>query len=304
MEHVPKPLHFDGNADSVTVSLKVQLFTGDTFKPNNEYADDYDPAKYKPLDFRSNDTLRADYILNDYYAYDDGFAEYAIGLTAFGNRAACLFEMLTDQPDTLIGFDIYYPDYGVPGNLTVDFTIYNDVGGVPGTAIYTLPSYTIQKRGPNKFDTVRFVDAKPLVEGKFYVGWKAPVGGVFKVGLDTNNDAGSKLFVNTNGSWYPNTDFTGSVMIRPVFGGGKIISGIEEEKLQSQIFPNPSDGNFFVPRNFEILMISNITGKSIPFTTQDQGENQKVTLTHTSPGLYILRLQKDGKLFSAKIVIR
>lgn len=94
-------------------------------------------------------------------------------------------------------------------------------------------------------------------------------------------------------------------MIRPVFGSGdNIIVGIPEEKVQSQIFPNPNEGNFYVPGSFEILHVSNITGQSIPFTTQNQGENQKVQLTNVSPGLYILRLQKGSKLFSSKIIIQ
>ena len=307
LEHAPDrndPSQFDPDADSVAISLRVQLFTGDTFNPKTEeFASDYDPAIYQPLDFRSNDTIRADYILKDYYAYDDGYGEYSVGLTQFGNRAAYLFEMLTPYPDTLVGFDIYYPDYGFISNLTVDFSVYNDANGLPGAVLYTLPSYTIRKTGPNKFLQVRFGEPF-LVEDKFYIGWKAPVGGTFKIGLDTNSDSGDKLFVNTNGAWYQNTDVTGSVMIRPVFGGGDIIVGIPEEEVQSQIFPNPNEGAFYVPGNIGIIQINNVTGQSIPFTTQHQGDNQKVQLGTTSPGLYILRLQKDNKLFSSKVIIK
>jgi hypothetical protein len=107
------------------------------------------------LDFRSNDTLRADYWLTNYYAYDDGLADYSVALTAYGNRAAYLFEMLTTQPDTLTGFDIYYPDYGVPSNLIVDFAVYNDIDGLPGIPIYTLPSQSISRNG-SKFKRVKF----------------------------------------------------------------------------------------------------------------------------------------------------
>lgn len=295
---------FDLEADSVRISLKIQLSTGDTFNPETgNFANDYDPAIFQPLDFRSNDTLRADYMLKDYYAYDDGFAEYAVGLTAFGNRAAYLFEMLTAEPDTLIGFDIYYPDYGVTSTLTVDFTIYDDDNGVPGTPLYTLPSYTIRRSGLNKFDSIRFGD-QFLVEDKFYIGWKAPVGGTFKVGLDTNNDSGAKLFINTNGTWAQNTDVTGSVMIRPVFGGGNIIVGIPEEKIQSQIFPNPNHGEFFIPSGFDLIHVTTVTGQAIPFYTQDEGVNQKVHLGKVSPGLYILQLQKDNAVLTSKIVVK
>ncbi|HZI24490.1 MAG TPA: T9SS type A sorting domain-containing protein, partial [Chryseolinea sp.] len=223
-------------------------------------------------------------------------------LTAFGNRAAYLFDMLTPEPDTLVGFDIYYPDYGVPSNLIVDFAVYNDIDGLPGIPIYTLPSYSISRNG-TKFKKIRFGEPF-LVKDKFYIGWKAPVGGAFKIGLDTNNDSGSKLFVNTNGFWLQSTDVVGSVMIRPVFGVGDIITGIPEEELQSQIFPNPNDGNFFVPREFKIIQISNLAGQAVSYSVQEYGENQKVNLSNASAGLYILRLQKNEQLFSSKIVIR
>ena len=296
---------FDENADSVLVSLKVQLFTGDTFNPETgEFANDYDPAKFQPLDFRSNDTLRADYLLANYYGYDDGNAEYSVGLTAFGNRAAYQFDMLLAAPDTLIGFDIYYPDYGITNNLTVDFTVYNDDSGLPGISLYTLPSYTIQRNGLNKFEKVRFGDPF-LVESRFYIGWKAPVGGTFKVGLDTNNDSGAKLFVNTNGTWIQNTDILGSVMIRPVFGGSdNIITGLQEEELQSQIFPNPNEGKFFVPNTFEILDVSSVTGQHIEFMTTSYDDRQLVQLATTSGGLYIIKLRSGTTIFSSKIVVR
>jgi hypothetical protein len=309
LEHVPDrsdALQFDPDADSVSVSLKVQLFTGDTFDPNTSppvFANNYDPAKYRPLDFRSNDTLRANYRLHNYYAYDDGSADYAVTLTNPSNRAAYLFELATDEPDTLIGFDIYYPDYGISPNLTVDFTVYDDNGGIPGVPIYTLPSYAIRKYGLNNFQKIRFGE-QFLVEKNFYIGWKGTVGGTFKVGLDTNNDSASKLFVFINGAWYPNTDFTGSLMIRPVFGKGTIVTGIEEDEVSAQIYPNPNEGSFFVPTSFRILQINNVTGQSIAFSTEEQGENQRVSLGTSAPGLYLIRLQKGNQIFSSKIVIR
>ena len=174
--------------------------------------------------------------------------------------------------------------------------------GLPGIPIYTLPSYTISRNG-TKFKKIRFGE-QFLVKDKFYIGWKAPVGGTFKIGLDTNNDSGSKLFVNTNGFWFQSTDVIGSVMIRPVFGRGNIVTGIPEEELQSQIFPNPNDGDFFVPRDFKILAISNLAGQAVSYSVQEHGENQKVNLSNASAGLYILRLQKGEQLFSSKIVIR
>jgi hypothetical protein len=305
MQNIPdRALHFDTNADSVDISLKVQLFTGDTFNPQTEgYANDYDPAIYSPLDFRTNDTLRTDYSLRSYYAYDDGSGEYAVGLTAFGNRAAVAFDMLTQDPDTLIGFDIYFPDYGVVNNLSVDFTLYGDEDGLPGFAIVTFPPINARQNGYNNFQRVQFREAF-LVEDRFYIGWKAPVGGILRVGLDTNSDSGDKLFVNTKGSWEAVTDIAGSVMIRPIFGSGDVILGIENELPQGTIYPVPNEGEFFIPKGFNIVQVSSVLGQSVSFDTAEQGENQKILLHDKAPGVYIIRLQKGSKLFSSKILVR
>jgi len=89
-----------------------------------------------------------------------------------------------------------------------------------------------------------------------------------------------------------------------VFGGGEIITGIPEEEIHAQIYPNPNEGSFFVPTNFRILQINNSTGQRIAFSSEEQGENQKVSLATIASGLYIIRLQKDNQLFSSKIIIK
>jgi hypothetical protein len=304
MVNIPQADHFADDVDSVYVSLKVQLVTGDTFNPETgAFATDYDASKFLPIDFRTNDTIRADYTLSSYYAYDDGSGEHAVGLTTFGSRAAYLFEMLRDEADTLAGIDIYFPDYGIPNPLPVDFTLYNDDGGLPGSIIATIPSITAKQNGYNQFQRIPLHD-RFLVEKRFYIGWKAPVGGVLRIGLDTNNDSGSKLFVNTNGTWVQNTDVVGSVMIRPVFGEGDVILGIEDEPLVGKVFPNPSDGEFFVPKSYTLVAVNTVTGQSIGFRSEQHSDLQKIFLQGAPPGLYILRLQQGSKLFSSKIMIK
>ena len=307
LQHVPDrddPMQFDLDADSADVTLKIRLFTGDVINPKTgDYANDYNPNVLSPLDFRSNDTIRADFALRKYYAYDDGFADYAVGLTQFGNRAAYLFEMITDDPDTLIGFDIYYPDYGVTGTLTVDFAVYDDDNGIPGNILYTRPSHTLRRRGLNNFDEVRFAE-QLLVQDRFYIGWRAPIGGTFKVGLDTNNDSGSKLFINTNGTWEMNTDVVGAVMIRPVFGRPtNLIVGIPED-VTSQIYPNPSDGMFYIPASCEIIAITSLTGRSIRYSSSDSGDYNRIQMADPAPGLYVVRLRKEGHVFSSKLIVK
>lgn len=305
LEYIPDAndtTQFRQSADSVLIKLKVKLFTGDTFDPKTGgLANDYD-LNYLPIDFRCNDTINARYFLKDYYAYDDGIAEYAAGLTQAGNRAALLFEMLTSNADTLVGIDIYVPDYGLSSNLTADFYVYKDEEGKPGDILYSIPSFSVQRKGLNTFQRIRILEPF-LVETKFYVGWKAPVGGTLKVGLDISNNAGDKIFVNTNGTWSQNADIAGSLMIRPVFGSGAIVTGLPEEQPELSVFPNPNAGEFYVRGKFDTIHILSITGQSIPFKVQEVGSDQKILLQDVAAGLYILKIQQGNKIRTEKIII-
>lgn len=306
LEYVPNAsdtIQFRQMADSVFIKLKVKLFTGDTFDPKNGgFANDYD-LNYLPIDFRCNDTINASYFLKDYYAYDDGIAEYSAGLTQGGNRAAVLFEMLTSEPDTLVGIDIYVPDYGLSSNVTTDFYVYRDEEGKPGDVVYSIPQFSVQRKGLNAFQRIRILEPF-LVETKFYIGWKAPGATILKLGLDVSNNAGDKIFVNTNGTWSQSNDITGSLMIRPVFGSGEIITGIGEEQNEISVFPNPNAGEFYIRGEFDALHMLTITGQSIPYKIQTSGADTKILLPDAAAGLYILKIQTGNIIRTEKIIIR
>lgn len=306
LEYLPDPAdpgQFDPSSDSVLFNLKVKLFTGDTFDPKTgDFANDYS-LNYRPIDFRANDTVNVKYFLKDYYAYDDGVAEYAAGLTQAGNRAAYMFEMVTALPDTLVGIDFYVPDYGLSSNMTTDFFVYKDNGGIPGDLLYPIPSFSIQRKGLNTFQRIRILEPF-LVQGRFYIGWKAPVGPTLKFGLDYGNNSGDKIFVNTNGTWVQNTDITGSLMIRPVFGSADIITGVEEHQLDISIYPNPSAGEFYVKGVFDSLHITTVTGQVVPFTLHGGESDHMINLQNVSPGLYILKIQKGNKFQTEKLIIK
>lgn len=306
LEYIPDasdPTQFDPDADSVDLKLKVRLFTGDTFDPKTgDIASDYD-LNYLPIDFRVNDTTFTKYRLQDYYAYDDGVAEYAAGLTQAGNRAAVAFDLLSADADTLTGIDIYVPDYGLSSNLTVDFSVYTDVDGLPGTAIYTVPSFSVQRRGENVFQRIEIVT--PFrVERRFHIGWKAPVGGTLKVGLDYNNFSGDKIFVNTNGTWTASTDIAGSLMIRPVFGKveGDVV-GVEDQP-EVGVYPNPSTGSFTIAEPFENLVVFNSTGKIVAYDQYSESTGQRIVLKQATPGLYFLRMHIGNTYRAAKVVVK
>ncbi|HEX8041780.1 MAG TPA: T9SS type A sorting domain-containing protein, partial [Chryseosolibacter sp.] len=308
----PQQFPPDPGIDSTLIRLTIDLQTKDDIPFNKtppiepDSTGDY-TSNYWPIRFTTNDTLAADYVLSSYYAYDDGVAEYAAGLIEAGNLVAYRFDIDTSyslKQDTLVGFDIYFPPYAITSNQTVDFFIYHDDNGMPGEQWLRIASRPVRRKGVNEFQRIQFLPALLIDEPVFYIGWKEPVAGEVVVGLDMSNDTGGKIFVNTTGSWYENTDVTGSLMVRPVFGSGIIDTsvGVEEEE-RSAVYPNPSTGNFYIEGRADDIGVLALTGEAIPFDLQRDDYRTEVRVHSAHPGLYILRYKKDGRVRSRKIVI-
>lgn len=305
---LPDMSQLDADADSASIAVEIILNSNDNvyknFLPPIEPDSTGDYTKnFEPIDFRNNDTIRARYNLAKYYAYDDGTAEYSAGLTQAGNRGAYLFEMIIPV-DTLVGFDIYFPDYGVVGTVTTDFYVYGDDNGKPGTILYTLASRAIQRKGIDIFQ--RFTIIEPfLVSGRFYIAWKAPVGTTLQIGLDYSNDSGSQMFFNANGTWEQNIDVVGSLMIRPRFGSGDIVTGIPEDLTRNvTVYPNPNGGTFYITGDVDRVELLSATGQAVPFQTASINQGLQLSAANAAPGLYILRLYKGTFSTTRKVVIR
>jgi len=91
----------DFDYDDITLGL-TDPFSGDVILADQDFSSllaldsavlsvtcylDEDPESTfnsPPIDLRVNDTIRAEYLLHDYYAYDDGTAEYAAGTNING----------------------------------------------------------------------------------------------------------------------------------------------------------------------------------------------------------------------------
>lgn len=289
-------LQFNPEAEAVDVTLKIIVISGDE--------SDTDKNKFQPIDLRVNDTITSTFQLRDYYAYDDGVAEYSAGLIEAGNLIAYRFDMLTSEPDTLIGFNISFAPYAVANNQTVTFYIYHEENGKPGKVWETIPSQRIERKGLNEFQTISWLPAILIDEPSFYIGWKQPVIGKVLVGLDVDNDSGDRIFVNTTTSWYQNQVVKGSLMIRPLFGKGvvEVIDGIEDEITHS-IFPNPNQGNFYIDGTFDSINIYSLNGAEMSYQSERLNHHRTLITLNKIPGLYFLQIFYKDAVRSHKILI-
>jgi hypothetical protein len=303
LQTLPDPTTFDSTADSIHIKLKVAFDTGDD-KIKTPTEGDYDFNVFNPIAFKTNDSISASYILSDFYAYDDGKAEYGAGLNQPGAQLAYRFDMKTDEPDTIVAVDMYFPRFGDDSNQIIQFQILKDITNNVFDILYQ-GNFPIQRNTQNRFWRIPIADLPPGVKGKFYIGWKQTSSAVIAVGLDKNTDSGNKIYTNINGAWEQNTTVKGSLMIRPVFGKGKggVISGVEETSLLS-VYPVPNQGTFYITGNFEELLLVDLAGRKVAIEREKENEQTKITIINPNAGLYILRAFQNSRWLSTKIVVQ
>jgi hypothetical protein len=300
---MPDPDLFDQNADSININLKIEFDTGDN-KIKTATEGDYDFNVFSPIEFRSNDTISTSFILSNYYAYDDGSAEYGAGLNQPGSQLAYEFTMRTDQPDTIVAVDIYFPRFGDESNQVVLFQIWRELSDDPFDIIYQ-QSLPIQRSSQNKFLRVPLIDRPAGVINKFYIGWKQSSSATIAVGLDKNSDSGGKIFANINGAWEQNQTVRGNLMIRPIFGKGNGSGDVTAvEDFSPSVFPNPSSGIFYINGFASSLEVYNMNGKRIDFKKEMAVDKTQVTITDPEPGLYLLKYWLANKIEIKRILIR
>jgi hypothetical protein len=278
------PIQFDPAADSIDLELKFLLLSND-----NGY-------------YQSNDTISSKYTLNDYYAYDDGTAEYTVSVNDNDDQVAYRFDMTGNtEPDQLVAFDIHIPVFNISGFITGDFFVMDAENGMPKSIVSSISSI-IQKTARDKFQRVYL--SKPVnVQGTFFIGWKGSFTSVLYIGIDTDTNTGNLIYVNPSGIWSQNTSVEGSLMIRPVFGQAGPITGIVEKEHTFEVYPNPSKGSFYVTGNPEEVQIINAAGQQIQFTKETQEDRIHLTLSGNQTGLFILKLRRGSSIETTKVLV-
>ena len=279
----------------------------------------------------SNDTINNVQRFANYYAYDDGSAEWSLGLVnAPGGEMAMQFTIV--KSDTCQGVYIFWPRM-IYNTALDDFSIavWSDNGGQPGTLIYKkagiYPTFdTTQLNGfifyrldsniANINDTV--YTQPSLAAGTYYFGFIQGVGypdysEPLAIGLDENSNWDStKLWINTNNAWTPSV-IDGSIMIRPVFGTAMSlgIKNMDNQLANSlSIFPNPASDKInlnwttdqYVQSNDLLVQIYDPQERLILSKT---GFQNQIDITGISEGFYLIKVTdtKTATSFTKKLII-
>jgi hypothetical protein len=263
-----------------------------------------DGRLFPALNYGINDTLRFGFLLEKALAYDDGTAEFSIGITQNAGRVAVLHPLT--QPDVIEAVDIHFPF--IPGgqeNRRMELIIYTELlngdRGILSRHTINVPPYA----GRDVF--TRFVLPRPVpVEGDFYLGWQHIGSLPVSVGLDKSRTLSGRIYANTSGSWEELDDVGGVLMIRPVMNASVITSLPVPTEQKLEIFPNPAMDILHwkgIQGTYQVLnMLGQVVLKGTsPATGLDASS---LDLSSLKAGVYILQVRNEDLALSAKFVKR
>ncbi|MBS1647950.1 MAG: T9SS type A sorting domain-containing protein [Bacteroidetes bacterium] len=276
-----------------------------------------------------NDTIKFNQIFGNYYAYDDGSAEAGFGIC--NDYVAVKYTL--NVADTLRAMDIFFdPIYDVKYLKTTSFNInvWGDNGGVPNnTPMYadtltrypyfpadtTLPGVPLRV---NNFLRYQFVKPVILPAGTtFYIGVVPNSYNPLAVGFDKNNNFYQNMFRYTSGAWYVfpaalYPDYTGSLMIRPVFGDSAATASIQKYSAQNnsvKLVPNPAATNVQVSILNDLITevkIYDMLGNEVLQNTKPglQNGTAQIDVSDIANGAYIVKvLSNKGYVSTQKLLI-
>ncbi|WP_161622715.1 T9SS type A sorting domain-containing protein [Cesiribacter andamanensis] len=256
--------------------------------------------------FARNDVLETTNVLHDYFAYDDGTAEFGAGLNGRGQRLAYRFQLA--ERDTLTHISIYFPYYnsssaGRSLSLQV-WTNLNGLGEGEDVLLYS-QGVVAQQAGIDGFITYTLNTPQVLQPGAFFIGFEQTSAGDLPIGFDRNTDSHGEVFYSTNGQDWENT-FTeaGSLMLRPHFRTGvdpQTLSVDDRLFPPVSLYPNPSRGQLRVESAARQLRLYDVQGRLV--LSQPAEPRTELDLRHLRPGLYLLQLQYPQGIQTKRVVL-
>ena len=233
----------------------------------------------------------------NYYAYDDGTAEYGYCLNNEFNTAYLAMKHSLLVPDTLTAVRMWFNHTKNDENADATFTIivWKDDNGQPDEIIYTLeenkPAFANSFRN---FVEYKF-DKKILVSGDIWIGFEQKGNTQLNIGFDQNNDSREFFRYNTRGEWETSA-FQGTPMLRPVFGDLVILNINETKPSRTTVAPNPTQNNILIT-NYELRItkveIFNIMGAKMDEKIGNS-ETVEMHVADLPTGIYLVKIYKEN----------
>jgi len=301
ISNVPDANAFDLNADSLFLEIKYSVNSGDKNLIDSIFNAGADTVFYANINLRVNDTVRTYITIHDYYAYDDGSAEFGAGINQKDGRIA--YQFVTKNSQFVDRVDIYFPNIsrnqmGSPMELYIldELVDFNQpfLGFMVGA---------VQHDGINNFISYNF-NTSIAVQDTFYVAFRnlANDGLWTAIGLDKNTNTGDKIYYSVDGSWIHNTNIEGSLMIRPHFID-ELVTNIENNPERLKIYPNPATDRLNIEGDYDKLYVLDITGRPVAYQIHAEGYRKQLYFANRNKGLIFLIIERGDQKEVHKVLL-
>jgi len=295
------PNLLDANADSLRLETSYFINSGDNFFIENIDSNNDTTFAFN-VDYRVNDTVRMTTVIKDYFAYDDGEPDFAAGINQRGGQLA--YRFYAEERALLTHIDINFPLTQQAGE-PIEIFVRSALDNQESSLLYQ-NSYSVLR--PESLGQLRSyrIDPPIFVQDTFFIGYVQATNNFLAVGLDKNNNSGSEIFYNVSGQWRPNEFVEGSFLMRPRFD--KAIAQAQpsvggETNPEVAIFPNPSDGRFYIAGNATQLEVYDNYGSRQAFTLDQRDRGVWIDLSENKKGIYLLKFFIDGKPVAKRILL-
>lgn len=263
----------------------------------------------KGIDYTVNNTLRSKTILDNFYAYDDGSAEYGIGLN---QKFATLLYRFTNlkRPDTLRQIAVSFTQLGrvlfqQSFNLVVSKnrpTLIDLAKSPPPPNVLLNDNFPITYATTVNNWTVYNLENPIVIDAdSFYIGYKQITDDALAIGWDRNTNASKQIFYNINNRWENYTDSQGSLLLRPVFGNFNYVLETQPEAAKQSeplIFPIPAESHIYTNQLIEKATLYDLHGN----TLQNFANTKEFYVGDVPTGMYILKLETNRVSYWKKVV--
>ncbi|MEY2705195.1 MAG: hypothetical protein RL407_1257 [Bacteroidota bacterium] len=273
--------------------VETSLITGDGFLFEINASD---TVRYPQVDFRDNDRVSTRFALRDYFAYDQGVADYAAGV----NQKAGQLAVQYTSPESVFlkGISIDFTN-ARQINQVIDLKVWSDLSKKP---LYSKEVVIPAKKQGESIHYFPLEQALPIT-GTFYVGYTQFTNDFLQVGLDKSNDRGDRIYYNVGGGWQQNKEVKGALLIRPHISKTGKASGEVIPENTLRIYPNPVVQEVMVEGKFTKLQVMDAFGREVILPRSSQANGEKLNFTGQLPGLYFLYVQGETGTSTYRIIV-
>ena len=276
------------------VYFETSLITGDGLLTS---INGTDTTRFTQVDFRANDRVRTKFPLKDYFAYNQGMADYTAGINQRSGQLAVAY--VTPEPVFLTGISIDFNNARQVDQV-LDLVIWSDLDKKP---LYTeevvIPAKTAGQE-------IQYFSLKETVSvsDTFYVGFTQFTNDFLQVGLEKSQNFGDRIYYNVGGGWVQNKEVTGALLIHPhVSLSGKAGGNLVPENTL-RVYPNPAIEEVMVEGTFTNLQVLDSYGREITIPRMPGNTGEVLNFRDQHPGLYLIKVVHAHGITSFRILVK